>query len=82
MVLNRYVLLLVHLVVALAAAGQSKLNLRLKKELDSIKVADQRYRQLLMAQGPNATRRPDPRLVQRMIQTDSANVRRIVQIIR
>ena len=78
----------------MSAVGQSKLNLRLKRELDSIEVVDQQYRLLLMG-GPTMRPRLDSvarvagvpvekvgdYLGQRMTATDSVNIKRIVQII-
>jgi hypothetical protein len=91
----RYSLFLVLLLLAVSAVGQSKLNLRLKRELDSIEVVDQQYRLLLMG-GPTMRPRLDSvarvagvpvekvgdYLGQRMTATDSVNIKRIVQIIK
>jgi len=91
----RYVLVLAGLLLALSAAGQTKLNRRLKRELDSIEVVDQQYRLLLMG-GPAMRPRLDSvaraagvpadqvgnYLGQRMTATDSVNIKRIVQIIK
>ncbi|UYZ59171.1 DUF6624 domain-containing protein [Hymenobacter latericus] len=76
------------------AAGQSKLNPQLKRELDSLAVADQHYRRMLMG-GPNAERQLDsvgraagippqevgPYIAGKMIAQDSANIRRVAEII-
>jgi hypothetical protein len=85
------------LVLLLLAAGsaraQTKLNPPLKRELDSIYAADQRWRVLLFDRRVN--RRPDslaaalgiskdqlqPYAVRRMMQTDSANLVRVRAIV-
>lgn len=95
----RYILVLVALLPSVLACSQTlprrtTLNLRLKRELDSIDVVDQQYRKLLTG-GPGANRGFDsvaravgiaPAQVgeyisQRMITTDSVNIKRIGQII-
>ena len=80
-----------------ASAPQSRVNLRLKHELDSIDVVDQQYRLLLMQPpGPATDRLHDSLarvaripvgqvssyIIGQMLQVDSANIRRIGQIIR
>ena len=96
MLLSRCFLLFIHLLVAFAAAGQAKINMRLKHELDSIEVEDQKYRILLtMPAGPSTDRVYDsvarvakisrekvgPYLGQQMMQIDSMSIKRISQII-
>ena len=79
---NRYFLLLAHLLITVAAAGQSKLNLRLKKKLDNIEIPNPLHRSMLKSQELDADSEFDPLLLQRMSQTDSANIKRIAKIIR
>ncbi|UYZ62705.1 DUF6624 domain-containing protein [Hymenobacter weizhouensis] len=95
----RLALILTVLLPALCAACRSTptqptLNLRLKRELDSIEVVDQRYRKLMMG-GTTMNSRFDsvaraagippeqvgPYLSRRMSAQDSTNVVRIAQII-
>ncbi|MDF7812939.1 DUF6624 domain-containing protein [Hymenobacter sp. YC55] len=91
----RYLFFLVLFLLTLSASGQTKLNLRLKRELDSIEVVDQRYR-LLFVGGPAMKPRLDSLvraagvppeqatdyLAKRMIESDSVNIKRINQIIK
>lgn len=91
----RHSLFFVLLLLTLSASGQGKLNLRLKRELDSIEVVDQQYRKLFMG-GPEARPRLDSvaraagvpaervfdYMGQRMVAIDSVNIKRIVQIIK
>ena len=80
--------------LALPAAAQTKLNLRLKHELDSIYEIDQRYRAMMF--NPRINRNPDSlaaklgvkkaelgnTLFQRMMQTDYTNLVRVQAIIK
>ncbi|MGY2131193.1 DUF6624 domain-containing protein [Hymenobacter sp. HD11105] len=97
MLLLRYCLAFIALIFTFAAHGQSKLNQRLKRELDSIGVEDQKYRIILMAPMVNGA---SPKLdsvakaamipadqvgeyvSQRMVAIDSLNIKRIGQLIR
>lgn len=91
----RHLFFLVLLLLTLSASGQTKLNLRLKRELDSIEVVDQRYR-LMFVGGPAMQPRLDSLvraagvppekatdyLAKRMIESDSVNIKRINQVIK
>lgn len=96
MLLFRYCLACIALVLSVAAHGQAKLNQRLKRELDSIGIEDQKYRLLFMAPMVNGA---SPKLdsvakvamipaeqvgeyvSQRMVAIDSLNIKRISQLI-
>lgn len=76
------------------AFAQTKLNLPLKRELDSIYVQDQRYREIMMTGiGPGKTEATEAALhlakgelgnylYTNMVRTDSANMRRVAAIVR
>ena len=88
------VLVLLLLPVSLLAVGQSRLDLGLKKELDSIYAVDQKWRVLLF--DPRVSRKPDSiaaalgvrkdelfaYISRRMVQTDSSNQVRMRAILK
>ena len=88
------VLVLLSLLLALSVAAQTRFNPNLKRELDSLYAADQRWRVLLF--DPRMSRKTDSlatafgvrkealgaRIARRMQQTDSANQVRIAAIIK
>ncbi|GAB3232862.1 hypothetical protein GCM10027346_20400 [Hymenobacter seoulensis] len=64
----------------MAAAGQTSQQRRLKRELDSLDVADQHYRQLLMG-GTRPRYESVASLNWMMIATDSVHIRRVAELI-
>lgn len=94
--MNRVLLALLSL-LASSACAQAPLNRGLKRELDSMEVEDQKYRVIIMhemltkttrlsdsvAQAANIPRVEVPQYItRRMLETDSADIKRVGQIIR
>jgi len=92
--MHRLLLLLFCVLPSISAFAQTRLNLPLKRELDSIYVLDQHYRELLMEtfapQGAKAvaaklgmtSQQANVFLSRNMARIDSSNMRRIGQIMR